>query len=38
MQNHKIQKPVLANSIAVQDLQCDLSIPCNKKRLLKKKF
>lgn len=36
MQNHRIQKPVLANSIAAQDLQCDLSILCNKKRLLKK--
>lgn len=38
MQNHRIQKPVLANSIAAQDWRCDLSILCNKKRLLKKKF
>ena len=33
MQNHRIQKPVLANSIAGQDLLCDFSILCDKKRL-----
>lgn len=33
MYNHRIQNPVLANSVAGQDLLCDFSILCNKKTL-----